>query len=117
MLLQIALQEKLDESREFATHIHASLKKMLAKGQRAKFDRGVKRAPFVVLIGAKMPAVLAEISFLSNPREEERLRTGEHRQKIAEALFNGISSYAETLSGIKVAQDGKNEPTQTASRD
>ncbi len=104
---KIALQEKLDESKEFAARMQSSLRKSLAKGMNRKaanqFDRGVKTAPFVVLIGANMPSVLAEVSFLSNPAEEKRLRTTEHRQKIAEALFAGVSGYVDTLSGVKVA--------------
>jgi N-acetylmuramoyl-L-alanine amidase len=115
MVRKIAMQEKLDESKQFATRVHAALKKALAKGQPAKFDRGVKKAPFVVLIGAQMPAVLAEISFLSNPQEEKRLKTSEHRQKIAEALFAGIANYAETMSGVRVAQAASAVPTRAVS--
>jgi N-acetylmuramoyl-L-alanine amidase len=66
-------------------------------------NRGVKKAPFIVLIGANMPSVLAEISFVSNPRDERRLKTPEHRQKIAESLYRGISRYVNGLSGLKVA--------------
>ena len=66
-------------------------------------NRGVKQAPFVVLIGATMPSVLAEVSFISNPDEEKRLKTPDYRQKIAESLFQGIKSYAETLSSTKAA--------------
>src|SRR5689334_24645872 len=54
-------------------------------------DRGVKKAPFVVLIGANMPSILAEISFISNPGDEKRLRNAEYRQRIAESLYRGIS--------------------------
>ncbi|MBI3896379.1 MAG: N-acetylmuramoyl-L-alanine amidase [Acidobacteria bacterium] len=102
LVQKIALADKVDESREFATHIQTALGDNLADGER-KPDRGIKKAPFVVLIGANMPSILAEISFLSNPGEEKRLRTPEHRQKIAEALYAGIVAYAETLSGVKVA--------------
>jgi N-acetylmuramoyl-L-alanine amidase len=104
---KIALQEKLDESKEFAARMQSSLRRSLAKGMTRKaanqFDRGVKTAPFVVLIGANMPSILAEVTFLSNPAEEKRLRTPEHRQKLAEALFAGVASYVDSLSGVKVA--------------
>ena len=63
----------------------------------------MKKAPFVVLIGAKMPSVLAEIGFLSNTREEARLRRPETRQKLAEALYRGIARYAEGLSHFQNA--------------
>ncbi|MBI3934010.1 MAG: N-acetylmuramoyl-L-alanine amidase [Acidobacteria bacterium] len=117
LVQKIALNEKVDESKEFASKVHASLRKSLASGRPKRFDRGVKKAPFVVLIGANMPAILSEISFLSNPEEEKRLKTPEQRQKIAEALYAGVSSYASTLSGVKSApaRAEKPEPTQTAS--
>ena len=103
LVQKIALADKVDESREFATRVHKALSKDLSGGSRRGFDRGVKKAPFVVLIGANMPSVLTEVSFLSNPQDEKLLRTPEHRQKIAEALFTGIQHYVETLSGVKVA--------------
>jgi N-acetylmuramoyl-L-alanine amidase len=67
-------------------------------------NRGVKKAPFVVLIGAQMPSVLAEIAFLSNPRDESLLKRPEYRQRIAEALFKGVSEYVNTLSHFRVAR-------------
>ncbi len=63
----------------------------------------MKKAPFVVLIGANMPSILAEISFVSNPTDEARMDTPEYREKIAESLYKGIAKYAGGLSGIKVA--------------
>jgi N-acetylmuramoyl-L-alanine amidase len=110
---KIALNEKVDESKEFAARVQSSLGKTLANGKAGQLNRGVKKAPFVVLIGANMPSVLTEVSFLSNPEEEKRLKTPEYRQKIAEALYRGIESYVGTMSGVKVAKSG--EPTQTAS--
>jgi N-acetylmuramoyl-L-alanine amidase len=68
----------------------------------------VKKAPFVVLIGATMPSILAEIGFISNTREESLLKRPDHRQKLAEALYRGVARYAETLSHFQVqvaAQD------------
>ncbi len=66
-------------------------------------DRGVKKAPFIVLIGANMPSILAEISFVSNPGDERKLETPEYRQKIAESLYKGVARYINGLSGVKVA--------------
>jgi N-acetylmuramoyl-L-alanine amidase len=63
----------------------------------------VKKAPFIVLIGANMPSILAEISFISNPTDEKKLRTEDYRQKIAESLYKGVAKYAGGLSGVKVA--------------
>jgi len=66
-------------------------------------DRGVKKAPFVVLIGANMPSILAEISFVSNPTDEKKLMTPDYRQKIAESLYRGMAKYVSGLAGVKVA--------------
>ena len=103
LVKKIALKEKIEESREFAVTVD----KALYTGEAAKSpgvrDRGVKKAPFVVLIGANMPSILAEISFVSNPTDERKLRTPEYRQRIAESLYRGISRYAQGLSGVKVA--------------
>jgi N-acetylmuramoyl-L-alanine amidase len=103
LVQKIALAEKVDESKEFAAHIQSSVWRTQAIRNRRTADRGVKKAPFVVLIGANMPSVLSEIAFLSNPQEEKLLKTPEHRQKIAEALYSGIVNYVETLSVVKVA--------------
>jgi len=104
LLQKIALKDKIDESREFALRLQTSLYTVSAKGNAAARDRGVKKAPFVVLIGASMPSVLAEIGFLTNSGDEALLRRPEHRQKIAEALYKGIAAYADTLSHFQVAK-------------
>ena len=98
------LRDKVDESREFAGRIQTSLFAMSVKNTPRSRDRGIRKAPFVVLIGASMPSVLAEIGFISNPHDESMMRRPEYRQKIAEAMFKGISSYASTLSHFQVAQ-------------
>lgn len=103
LVKKIALKEKIEESREFAWDVQESLHAGLAAKSPAIRDRGVKKAPFIVLIGANMPSILAEISFVSNPTDERRLFTGEYRQRIAESLYRGIAKYANGLSGVKVA--------------
>jgi len=103
LLQKIALKDKIDESREFATRIESALYSVSSKNNPAAKNRGVKKAPFVVLIGASMPSVLAEIGFLTNSGDEALLRKNEHRQKIAEALYKGIAAYADTLSHFQVA--------------
>ncbi len=104
LLDKIALKDKIDESREFAARLQTSLSVVSKNSTQTAKNRGVKTAPFIVLIGAAMPSVLAEIGFLTNSAEEALLRKPEHRQKIAEALYKGIASYADTLSRIDVAQ-------------
>ncbi len=103
LVKKIALKEKIEESREFAGDVQQSLHSGLATKSSGIRDRGVKKAPFIVLVGANMPSILAEISFVSNPGDEHRLETGEYRQRIAESLYRGIAKYANGLSGVKVA--------------
>jgi N-acetylmuramoyl-L-alanine amidase len=103
LVKKIALKEKIEESREFAGDVQQSLHSGLAVKSPAIRDRGVKKAPFIVLIGANMPSILAEISFVSNPSDEHRLATSEYRQRIAESLYRGIAKYVNGLSGVKVA--------------
>jgi N-acetylmuramoyl-L-alanine amidase len=103
LVKKIALKEKIEESREFATDVQRSLHTGLAVKNPGIRDRGVKKAPFVVLIGANMPSILAEISFVSNPTDERKLDTPEYRQRIAESLYKGMAQYVNGLSGVKVA--------------
>ena len=66
-------------------------------------DLGVKQAPFVVLIGATMPSVLAEISFVTNAQEGRLLKGNAYRQRIAESLFNAIRKYQTSLKAAPIA--------------
>jgi len=93
----IALNNKIDESRDFASTVQKSMIKGLAPRNRGLQDRGVKQAPFVVLIGAGMPSVLAEISFVSNKQEGALLKTSAYRQQIAESLFDAVVKYQRSL--------------------
>lgn len=104
LLEKIALKDKVEESREFATRIQSALFNLSAKSNARAKDRGVRKAPFVVLIGASMPSVLAEIGFISNPHDESIMKRSEYRDRLAEALYKGLASYAGTLSHFQVAQ-------------
>jgi len=104
LIQKITLQDKAEESKEFAGCIQATLFPFAARYDPGIKNRGIKKAPFVVLIGASMPSVLAEVGFLSNAREETLLKKPEHRQKLAEALYRGVSRYAQSLSHFEVAQ-------------
>jgi N-acetylmuramoyl-L-alanine amidase len=104
-LKQIALNNKLDESRDFARAVQASMVERLRRSNKSVKDLGVKQAPFVVLIGAAMPSVLAEVSFVTNTQEAKLLRGNTYRQRIAEALVNAIRKYQSSLKSVpKVAQ-------------
>ena len=93
----IALNNKLDESRDFAETIQKSMVRKLSPRNRELRDLGVKQAPFVVLIGAGMPSVLAEIAFISHKQEGQLLKTTTYRQQIADALFDAVIRYQKSL--------------------
>jgi len=104
---KIARSEKIDESREFAADIQESLAKRIQKLNKTVKDRGVRKAPFVVLVGAGMPSILTEISFLSNPADEQLLKKPEHRQRVAEGLYQGMANYLQSLNSMTLNVPGK----------
>jgi N-acetylmuramoyl-L-alanine amidase len=108
LVKKITLKDKIAESREFASDVQESLYSGLEKGNDGLKDRGVKKAPFVVLIGANMPSILAEISFVTNPNDARQLEEPEYRERVAESLYKGVARYEAGLSGVKL-------PTERAS--
>jgi N-acetylmuramoyl-L-alanine amidase len=100
LIRKIARNDKIEESKDLAEDIQDSLAGRLQLVSRNERNRGVKKAPFVVLIGANVPSVLAEISFLSNPYDENLLRKGPQRERIAEGLYRGIATYLESLNSL-----------------
>jgi len=101
----IALNNKIEESRDFASMIQNSLASQLQKSDSKVRDLGVKQAPFMVLLGATMPSVLAEISFITNRQEATMLKTDKYRQRIAEALYAGVLRYQQSLkTGPQIAE-------------
>jgi N-acetylmuramoyl-L-alanine amidase len=108
LVKKIALKDKIAESREFAGDVEQSLYGGLQRGNAGLKDRGVKKAPFVVLIGANMPSILAEISFVTNEKDARQLQQPEYRERVAESLYKGVARYAGGLSGAKT-------PTERAS--
>jgi len=99
---RITLNDKLDESREFALDVQQQLYAGLVSGNSGLKDRGIKKAPFVVLIGANMPSILTEVSFLTDSKDAHELRDPKYRERIAESLFRGISEYIGSLSNAPV---------------
>jgi N-acetylmuramoyl-L-alanine amidase len=97
LVKQIALNSKLDESRDLARHVQSAMVRKLRASNQQVRDLGVKQAPFIVLVGASMPRVLVEVSFLTNKQEGRMLGTGAYRQRIAEALLDGVRRYLRTL--------------------
>jgi N-acetylmuramoyl-L-alanine amidase len=97
----IALNNKLDESRDFATDVQRAMIEKLRTSNKTVKDLGVKQAPFMVLIGAAMPSVLAEVSFVTNEPEAKLLQGSAYREKIAEALFNAVRKYQTSLKSVQ----------------
>jgi N-acetylmuramoyl-L-alanine amidase len=93
----IALNDKIDESRDFAEMVQRSMVRRLSARNTQVRDLGVKQAPFVVLIGAAMPSVLAEISFVTNKQEGQLLKSTAYRQQIAESLLDAVLRYQQSL--------------------
>ena len=96
----IALNNKIDESRDFAAIVQSTLYQQLRRTNKTLKNLGVKQAPFMVLVGATMPSVLAEISFMSNSTEAALLKTDRYKQEIAEALLAGIMRYQNSLKKL-----------------
>jgi len=117
LVMKIARTEKIDESKELAEDVQDSLSKRIQKTSKPAKNRGVRKAPFVVLIGADMPSILTEISFLSNPADEQLLKKPENRQRVAEGLYQGVASYLESMNSVTMnqpAKPGSGHPTQAA---
>ena len=100
----IARNAKIAESKLFAEDIQNALASRLQLVSRGETNRGVKRAPFVVLTGANMPAVLSEISFISNASDESLLLDSNQRQRVAESLYRGIATYLDGLNSLPPAK-------------
>jgi N-acetylmuramoyl-L-alanine amidase len=99
LVQKIARNEKIEESRDLAMDVQDSL----AKQTKARgLNRGVRKAPFVILIGANMPSVLSEISFLSNPADEQWLKKPENRQRVAEGIYGGIEKYLQSTNSLAI---------------
>jgi N-acetylmuramoyl-L-alanine amidase/putative methionine-R-sulfoxide reductase with GAF domain len=101
------LHERIEQSRRLATSVQRSLYGTLSVQNPGLRDRGIKEAGFVVLTESAMPGILAEVSFVSSPTDEQKLRSDGYREQIAEALYKGIARYAASSRGVKVASAGK----------
>ena len=100
LIKKITRNEKIAESKQFAVDIQSALSQRLQLVSRRETNRGVKQAPFVVLTGANMPAVLSEISFVSNASDESLLLESGQRQRVAEGLYRGIAAYLDSLHSL-----------------
>jgi N-acetylmuramoyl-L-alanine amidase/putative methionine-R-sulfoxide reductase with GAF domain len=103
----VDIREKVTDSHRLASDIQQALYGGLAVRNPDIRNRGVKEAQYVVLTGTQMPAVLAEVSFVSSPADESQLENSAYRQLIAEALFKGVARYRKDISSTKVASAQK----------
>src|SRR5208282_2356257 len=103
LLTASELHEKIEQSRRLAASVQHSLYGTLSVQNPGLRDRGVKEASYVVLTETSMPGILAEVSFVSSPTDEQKLRSDGYREQIAEALYKGIARYAAASRGVKVA--------------
>jgi N-acetylmuramoyl-L-alanine amidase len=115
LVKKITRNEKIDESKEFAEDIQTSLSQRVQKANKPVKNRGVRKAPFVVLIGADMPSILTEISFLSNPADEQLLKQPDNRQRVAEGLYQGVASYLQSLNSVTFNGTAKPAPPRSTS--
>jgi len=97
------LHERIEQSRHLAASVQRSLYGTLSAQNPGLRDRGIKEAGFVVLTESAMPGILAEVSFVSSPTDEQKLRSDGYREQIAEALYKGIARYAASSKGVRVA--------------
>jgi N-acetylmuramoyl-L-alanine amidase len=101
------LHDRIEQSRRLAASVQRSLYGTLSVDNPGLRDRGVKEASYVVLTETAMPGILAEVSFVSSPTDEQKLRSDGYREQIAEALYRGIARYAATTHPVKLASAGK----------
>jgi len=101
------LRDRTEQSRRLALSVQRSLYEALSIHNPGLRDRGIKEAEFVVLTESAMPGILAEVSFVSSPTDERKLRSDGYREQIAEAVYKGIARYASSSKGVKMASAAK----------
>ena len=99
----VDIRQKVLRSREFASSVQHALFGAIAAKTSGIRNRGVKEASYVVLTGTTMPAILAEVSFVSSPADEDMLQNAAYRQQIAEALYKGVAQYNKASRQVKMA--------------
>jgi N-acetylmuramoyl-L-alanine amidase len=97
----VGAEYRLGESHKLAVEVQQALYHAYG-GEKGVLNRGVKQAPFVVLLDAAMPSILAEVAFVTSPADEHRLSTAEGQEAVAEALYRGVARYLATAKRDKV---------------
>jgi len=107
ILSDLMKNSKIDESSRLSGYVQESLVKKLKPKYRWIKDKGVKQAPFYVLLGAEMPCILVEIAFITNPRECRRLNTAAYQEDIADGIVKGIRQYIKELHPVALTRPAK----------
>jgi N-acetylmuramoyl-L-alanine amidase len=102
VLKQYLLSAKINESDRFAGYVQSSVVTSVSGKYQPVKNKGVKKAPFIVLIGADIPSILVETSFITNPREEKRLKSNEYVNYLADGIFAGIKRYSTEVQTASV---------------
>jgi N-acetylmuramoyl-L-alanine amidase len=116
ILQKVLNNEKITESRELASRVQTSLSSELYSSTRDSRNRGVKTAPFYVLLGARMPSVLVEIAYLTNRNDSKLLADGDFRQKVAESIAAGVRGYQDSLVRTTTASGEKRRVAEKEQR-
>jgi len=102
VLKQYLLGAKIEESQRFAGHVQSSVVKNVSTKYPPTRNKGVKKAPFIVLIGADIPSILVETSFITNPRDEKRLKSNAYINEIADGIFVGVKRYSSEMQTASI---------------
>jgi N-acetylmuramoyl-L-alanine amidase len=105
LLRQIALGDYNEESRDLAHVVQESLYGEMKRHRSVIRDRGVKKAPFIVLINLNMPGILTEVGFISNPTDETYFKDTDGQEETAEALYQGVKKYLHSLGTVTAYED------------
>jgi N-acetylmuramoyl-L-alanine amidase len=100
ILNDLMLNSKINESSRLADAVQQGLIQGLPRAYSKIKDLGVKQAPFYVLIGAQMPSIMVEISFITNRWEEKRLASADYQEAVAEGILTGIKSYIRQIEAV-----------------
>jgi len=100
ILADLTLKSHVDDSINLSKYVQKGMVGSLRRKYKKVRDMGIKSALFYVLIGARMPSILVEGSFITNPMEEKRLRTKAYRQKVAAGIFTGVKNFIHARSRL-----------------
>jgi len=109
ILIDLMQNAKINESSRLAVHVQNSMSHHLRKHYSQINSKGVKQAPFYVLLGAQMPAILIEASFISNPRECKRLNSTRYQDRMSEAIVQGIRGYIIETNPTALMEQNPNQ--------